>query len=50
MYVVGLPTVETPFALDVAMLDASTGTPVARRRRWSMMASRPGIFLEAKRH
>lgn len=50
MYVMGLPTAETPFSLDVSMLDVSTGTPVLKRRRWSMMASRPGMFLEASRH
>ncbi|MBK1969431.1 hypothetical protein JIX59_08795 [Brevundimonas diminuta] len=49
-YVVGLEANDTPFVLDVVMMDGSTGKPLLKRRKWPMRASRPAIKLEPRRH
>jgi len=49
-YVQGLETSDTPFVLDVVMMDGSSGKPLLKRRKWHMRASRPAIKLEPRRH
>lgn len=49
-YVVGLEASDTPFVLDVVLMDGSTGKPLLKRRKWHMRASRPAIKLEPRRH